>query len=56
MSCLFKMAQKGEMLPKLATLLINKLFIVLDEGEFSPQEFSRCAEQRLETALRFFRN
>ena len=42
---------KGETLLKLAVLLINELFVVLDEGE----SFSTKVETQ-ETALRFFRN
>ena len=42
--------RKGETLPKLADLLKTELFVVLEEG----QEFAFHAEQRLETALRYF--
>ena len=45
--------RKGETLPKLADLLKNELFVVLEN--LSSREFALCAEQRLETALRCFR-
>ena len=36
------MLEKGETKPKLANLMINELFVVLDEGEsFSTRVFSR---------------
>ena len=39
--------EKGETtLPKLADFLINELYVVLDDGNLSSQEFSRRAEQR----------
>ena len=35
--------EKGEKLPKLADLLINELFVALEEGEFfSTRIFSSC--------------
>jgi len=47
--------RKRETLPKLADLLKNELFVVLEEGaNLSPHEFALRADQRLETALRCF--
>ena len=48
--------RKGETLPKLANLLKNAFFVVaLRKENLSSQEFALRAEQRLETALRCFR-
>ena len=48
--------KKGETLPKLARLLLNELFVVLDEGEpFSTRVFSPCGTKDMETAMRCFR-
>ena len=46
---------KGEKLRKLADLLKTELFVVVEEGESSSQEFALCAGQRSETVLRCFR-
>ena len=47
--------RKGKTLPKLADLLKNELFVVLEEGEsFSTRVCSPC-RTNLETALRCFR-
>ena len=41
--------RKGETLPKLADLLKNELFVVLEEGESFSTRACSPAEQRLET-------
>ena len=46
--------RKGETLPKLADLLKNELFIVLEEGESFSTRVSSPEERRLETGLRCF--
>ena len=44
--------RKGETLPKLADLLKNELFVVLEEGESFSTRICSPAEQRLKTGLR----
>ena len=46
--------RKGETLPKLADLLKNELFVVLEEEESFSTRVCSLAEQRLETGLRCF--
>ena len=46
--------RKGETLPKLADLLKNELFVVLEEGESFSTRVCSPAKQRLETELRCF--
>ena len=46
--------RKGETLSKLADLLKNKLFVVLEEGESFSTRVCSPEEQRLETGLRCF--
>ena len=46
--------RKGETLPKLADLLKNELFVVLEEGESFSTRVCSPAEERLETGLRCF--
>ena len=46
--------RKGETLPKLANLLKNELFVVLEEEESFSTRVCSPAEQRLETGLRCF--
>ena len=46
--------RKGETVPKLADLLKNELFVVLEEGESFSTRVCSPAEQRLETGLRCF--